>query len=94
MCDHLVKNATELVAVTYVADGLQVSIDHAGQLGSLVRLADLAQAGSVHPVHLHGGGGDHVDSPFRSTSMMIVCDSGIGLTPGLACAERSSRALH
>ena len=30
---------------------------------------------------LHHGGGDHVDSPFRTTFMQLEDDSGVGLTP-------------
>ena len=91
------QDAAELVAVAHVADRHEVGTDHAGQLGAWVRLADHVQntedAQSKQSI-LHGGGGDHVDSPFRSTSMMVVSDSGVGLTPGLACAVRSGRALH
>ena len=48
--------------------------------------------GSFHPVHLHGGGSDHVDSPFRSTSMKLVSDSGVGLTPELLHSKRACGA--
>ena len=37
---------------------------------------------------LHGGGGDHVDSCDRCTSMKTVLVSGIGLTPDLQLPVR------
>ena len=91
--DQLVKNAAELVAATHVADGRHVGGDHAQPFVARGQLAHHAQAATVHPVHLHGGGGDHVDSPFRSTSMLIVSESGVGLTPELLHPKRTSRAV-
>ena len=35
----------------------------------------------------------HVDSLFRSTSMKLLLDSGIGLTPDLQLGTRHSRAV-
>ena len=81
--NHLTKNAAEMVAVTHVADGHHIGSDHAEPFVAQRRLADHAQAGSVHPVHLHGGGGDHVDSPFRSTFMKLLMDSVNEITPEL-----------
>ena len=43
---------------------------------------------------LHGGGGDHVDSCDRCTSMKTVLVSGIGLTPDLQLRVRNDRLLH
>ena len=71
--DGLSQLAHDLQAVIMrQVDRHEIGIDHAGQLGARLRLADHAQAGSVHPVHLHGGGCDHVDSPFRSTFVLTV----------------------
>ena len=43
---------------------------------------------------LHGGGGDHVDSCDRCTSMKTVLVSGIGLTPDLQLEARHGRLLY
>ena len=39
------------------------------------------------------GGGDHVDSLFRSTSMKLLLDSGNGLTPELLYPKRNRGAV-
>ena len=87
------KNAAELVAATHVADGHDVGIDHAGPIHARVRLEDLAQAAQSIQSILHDGGGDHVDSCHGATFMLTVCDSDVGLTPGLLCRVRHSRAV-
>ena len=43
---------------------------------------------------MHHGGGDHVDSCDRCTSMKLVLDSGIGLTPDKKLHTRNDRLLH
>ncbi len=86
------------MAATHMADDHVVGIDHAGQLGSWLRLADLAQAAqllqSIHAARRT----DHVDSLHGATSMMTVCDSTNGLTPELlryvgACGAVNGHAV-
>ena len=91
--DQLVKNAAELVAATHVADDRHVGGDHAQPFVARGQLAHHAQAATVHPVHLHGGGGDHVDSPFRSTFMKLVIDSGVESSPKTYLQVRHGHAV-
>ena len=91
--DHLVQDAVELVAAAHVADRHEVGTDHAGQLGAWVRLADHAQAAQSKQSILHGGGGDHVDSPHRSTSMKMELDSVIDSSGKTYLAVRRGRAV-
>ena len=91
--DHLVKGAAELVAAAHVADRREVGLDHAGQLGAWARLGDDAHSDQSIQSILHDGGGDHVDSCHGATFMLTVCDSDVGLTPGLLCRVRHSRAV-
>ena len=66
------KGAAELVAAAHVADRREVGLDHAGQLGAWARLGDDAHSDQSIQSILHDGGGDHVDSPFRSTFVLTV----------------------
>ena len=91
--DHLVKNAAELVAATHVADDHDVGIDHAGRLGSRLSLVALAQATQSIQSFLRGGGSDHVDSPFRSTSMKLIHDCVNEITPELLHRNCNRRAV-
>ena len=91
-CDHLVKNAAELMAATHVADGHTVGIDHADRLGSWLRLADLAQAvQSIQSIHA-ARRTDHVDSCYRSTSTKLEADSGGVWSPELLYRVRRRTA--
>ena len=87
------KGAAELVAAAHVADRREVGLDHAGQLGAWARLGDDAHSDQSIQSILHDGGGDHVDSCHGATFMLTVCDSDVGLTPGLLCRVRHSRAV-
>ena len=66
------QGAAELVAAAHVADRREVDLDHAGQLGAWARLGDDAHSDQSIQSILHDGGGDHVDSPFRSTFVLTV----------------------
>ena len=72
--DDLVRDDDEIAAAIDVADGHEVGIDHASQLDARGRLADDAQAAHSIMSIQHRGGGDQVDSLFRSTSMKLLLD--------------------
>ena len=87
------RDDDEIAAAIDVADGHEVGIDHASQLDARGRLADDAQAAQSIMSIQHRGGGDQVDSLFRSTSMKLLLDCVLLLTPDLQLRTRHSRAV-
>ena len=66
---------------------MQVSFGHEGNLRMM-----LEQLSPSMPI-LHGGGGDHVEGQIGATSMKMVLDSVVGLTPDLQLRMRHRRAV-
>ena len=86
--DHLVRDAAVLKAGGHMADRHVIALDHSCPLEARGRLAHDAEAAPAAQAIMHGGGGDHVDSCDRCTSMKTVLVSGIGLTPDLQLGAR------
>ena len=87
------RDDDEIAAAIDLADDHEVGIDHASQLDARGRLADDAQAAHSIMSIQHRGGGDQVDSLFRSTSMKLLLDCVLLLTPDLQLRTRHSRAV-
>ena len=69
---------------TRSASIMQVSFGREGNLRMM-------RSSSVHRhAHLHGGGGDHVEGQIGATSMKMVLDSVVGLTPNLKVTQSAS----
>ena len=90
--DLLVKDAADLVAAAHVADRHEVGIDHSGPLSAWARLPDHAELISPSNISPSGAARWPLGRHHRSTQMMTVGDSVVGLPSDKAGATRNRAA--